>query len=67
MALTMRPTDLGHGVYKDSIDYDALSGEYSSRELSSRPRACTRVGTVEPHMGRLPVKETAARATKFAS
>ena len=28
MALTMRPTGLGHGVYKDSIDYGVFSGEW---------------------------------------
>ena len=26
MALTMRPTGLGHGVYKDDIDYSVFSG-----------------------------------------
>ena len=28
MALTMRPTGLGHGVYKDSIDYGVFSGDW---------------------------------------
>ena len=28
MALTMRPTGLGHGVYKDNIDYSVFSGEW---------------------------------------
>jgi hypothetical protein len=28
MALTMRPTGLGHGVYKDNIDYGVFSGEW---------------------------------------
>jgi hypothetical protein len=28
MALTMRPTGLGHGVYKDSIDYSVFSGDW---------------------------------------
>ena len=28
MPLTMRPTGLGHGVYKDSIDYGVFSGEW---------------------------------------
>ena len=28
MALTMRPTGLGHGVYKDDIDYSVFSGEW---------------------------------------
>jgi hypothetical protein len=27
-ALTMRPTGLGHGVYKDDIDYSVFSGEW---------------------------------------
>jgi hypothetical protein len=28
MPLTMRPTGLGHGVYKDSIDYGVFCGEW---------------------------------------
>ena len=28
MALTLRPTGLGHGVCKDTIDYDVFSGEW---------------------------------------
>jgi hypothetical protein len=28
MPLTMRPTGLGHGVYKDTIDYSVFSGEW---------------------------------------
>ena len=28
MALTMRPTGLGHGVYKDSIDYGVFYGDW---------------------------------------
>jgi hypothetical protein len=28
MPLTMRPTGLGHGVYKDDIDYSVFSGEW---------------------------------------
>jgi hypothetical protein len=28
MTLTMRPTGLGHGVYKDSIDYSVFSGDW---------------------------------------
>jgi hypothetical protein len=28
MSLTMRPTGLGHGVYKDTIDYGVFSGEW---------------------------------------
>jgi hypothetical protein len=28
MPLKMRPTGLGHGVYKDSIDYSVFSGEW---------------------------------------
>ena len=28
MALTMRPTGLGHGVYADAIDYNVFSGEW---------------------------------------
>jgi hypothetical protein len=28
MVLTMRPTGLGHGVYKDNIDYNIFSGEW---------------------------------------
>ena len=28
MALKMRPTGLGHGVYKDVVDYDIFCGEW---------------------------------------
>ena len=28
MALTMRPTGLGHGVYKNDIDYSVFCGEW---------------------------------------
>ncbi len=28
MALKMRPTGLGHGVYKDDIDYSVFCGEW---------------------------------------
>jgi hypothetical protein len=28
MALTMRPTGVGHGVYKDGIDYGIFSGDW---------------------------------------
>jgi hypothetical protein len=28
MALTMRPTGLGHGVYKDDIDFGVFCGEW---------------------------------------
>ena len=28
MALTMRPTGLGHGVYANAIDYNVFSGEW---------------------------------------
>jgi hypothetical protein len=28
MPLTMRPTGLGHGVYKDNVDYGVFSGEW---------------------------------------
>jgi hypothetical protein len=28
MPLTMRPTGLGHGVYKDDIDYSVFCGEW---------------------------------------
>src|SRR3954454_15949069 len=28
MALTMRPTGLGHGVYKDNVDYGVFCGEW---------------------------------------
>jgi hypothetical protein len=28
MPLTMRPTGLGHGVYKDDIDYSVFSGDW---------------------------------------
>jgi hypothetical protein len=28
MPLTMRPSGLGHGVYKDAIDYSIFAGEW---------------------------------------
>jgi hypothetical protein len=28
LALTLRPTGLGHGVYKDDIDFGVFSGEW---------------------------------------
>ena len=28
MALKMRPTGLGHGVYKDAVDYGVFCGEW---------------------------------------
>src|SRR4051794_32742757 len=28
MALTMRPTGLGHGVYKDNVDYGVFCGQW---------------------------------------
>jgi hypothetical protein len=29
LALTLRPTGLGHGVYKDSIDYSVFAGAWN--------------------------------------
>ena len=36
MALTMRPTGLGHGVYKDDIDYSVFSGEWNIGRIYER-------------------------------
>ena len=36
MTLTMRPTGLGHGVYKDSIDYGVFSGEWQIGRIYER-------------------------------
>jgi hypothetical protein len=36
MALTMRPTGLGHGVYKGSIDYSVFSGEWEIGRIYER-------------------------------
>jgi hypothetical protein len=36
MALTMRPTGLGHGVYKDDIDYGVFSGEWEIGRIYER-------------------------------
>ena len=36
MPLTMRPTGLGHGVYKDSIDYGVFSGEWQIGRIYER-------------------------------
>ena len=38
MTLTMRPTGLGHGVYKDAIDYAVFSGAWNIGRIS--PRCC---------------------------
>ncbi len=40
MALKMRPTGLGHGVYKDDIDYGVFCGEWCIGRISDahRPR-----------------------------
>jgi hypothetical protein len=43
MALTMRPTGLGSGAYKDNVDYNIFSGEwligriYERCNVSDRP------------------------------
>jgi hypothetical protein len=31
MALTMRPTGLGHGFYADAIDYSVFSGTWNRK------------------------------------
>ena len=36
MALTMRPTGLGQGVYKDSIDYSVFSGAWMIGRIYER-------------------------------
>ena len=36
MALTMRPTGLGHGVYKDDIDFSVFSGEWEIGRIYER-------------------------------
>jgi hypothetical protein len=36
MALTMRPTGLGHGVYKGSIDYSVFSGAWQIGRIYER-------------------------------
>ena len=36
MALTMRPTGLGHGVYKDAIDYAVFSGAWNIGRIYER-------------------------------
>jgi hypothetical protein len=43
MALTMRPTGLGHGVYKDDIDYSVFCGEWCIGTL----RISNQVATLE--------------------
>ncbi len=38
MPLTMRPTGLGHGVYKDNVDYGVFCGEWCiGRIVYTRP------------------------------
>jgi hypothetical protein len=36
MALTMRPTGLGHGAYKDDSDYVVYSGEWEIGRIYER-------------------------------
>ena len=36
MALTLRPTGLGDGVYKDSIDYGVFSGQWNIGRIYER-------------------------------
>ena len=36
MPLTMRPTGLGHGYYKDAIDYSVFSGDWSIGRIYKR-------------------------------
>jgi hypothetical protein len=36
MPLKMRPTGLGHGVYKGSIDYSVFSGEWEIGRIYER-------------------------------
>ena len=36
MTLTMRPTGLGHGVYKDAIDYAVFSGAWNVGRIYER-------------------------------
>ena len=38
MPLKLRPTGLGHGVYKDSIDYSVFSGEWNIGSHLRTPR-----------------------------
>ena len=44
MPLTMRPTGLGHGFYKDAIDYTVFCGEWNIGriyEVRDGPEAST--------------------------
>ena len=36
MPLKLRPTGLGHGVYKDSIDYGVFSGDWNIGRIYER-------------------------------
>jgi len=36
MTLTMRPTGLGHGVYKDAVDYAVFSGDWNIGRIYER-------------------------------
>jgi hypothetical protein len=36
MALTMRPTGLGHGVYTDCIDYSVFAGAWNIGRIYER-------------------------------
>jgi hypothetical protein len=41
MPLTMRPTGLGHGVYKDDIDFGVFSGEWCIGRIYETRKALT--------------------------
>lgn len=39
MGLTLRPTGLGHGVYKDAIDYNIFSSDWLIGRIYEHVRA----------------------------
>ena len=50
MALTMRPTGLGHGVYKDDIDFSART----TQNCAASPPHCLKTSNWTPSSAKVP-------------
>ena len=51
MPLTMRPTGLGHGVYKDDIDYSVFCGEWCIGRIYEQKGFAQKSGFSGPSTG----------------
>jgi hypothetical protein len=51
MPLTMRPTGLGHGVYKDDIDFGVFSGEWCIGRIYEQKGFAQKSGFSGPSTG----------------